>query len=218
VVSGSQYFETFGFDSSHKWRNIGIMIAIALAYLLAAVVGSETRRFTPQGGAPLVFTKRADRTPRKKPSDKEDDVEKTAPALQALNNSGICAPGNKLGELALTWRDINVNIGEAEILKGISGFVRRGELTALCGASGAGKTTLLTALSQTNFAGVLQGEVLVDGKTPDENYRKTIGLLPASFLPLCLCRSFTLSLSLSFSLPRTISLSLSRSLCRMGTC
>ncbi|KAK4120366.1 hypothetical protein N657DRAFT_693082 [Parathielavia appendiculata] len=172
LVSGSQYFETFGFDISHKWRNIGIMIAIALAYLLAAVVGSETRRFTPQGGAPLIFTKRPDKT-SKKPSDKAD-VEKAAPTMQALN-SGISVPGNKLGELALTWRDINVNIGGNEILKGISGFARRGELTALCGASGAGKTTLLTALSQTNFAGDLQGEVLVDGRPPDENYRKTIG-------------------------------------------
>jgi ABC-type multidrug transport system fused ATPase/permease subunit len=168
------------------------MIAIAIAYLLAAVVGSETRRFAPQGGAPLIFTKRPDKT-QNKPSDSKDDVEKTAPALQDLN-PGNGAPSSKLGELALTWKNINVNIGEAEILKGISGYVRRGELTALCGASGAGKTTLLTALSQTNFAGVLQGEVLVDGRTPDENYRKTIGLFALLFFFL-----FFLFLSLSLS-------------------
>lgn len=174
-MSGSQYFETFGFDSSNKWRNIGIMIAIALAYLLAAVVGSETRRFAPQGGAPLVFAKRSDKT-TKKPL-KQADVEKTAPVSGPLD-AGSSTAGNKLGELALTWRDLNVNVGETQILSGISGYVRRGELTALCGASGAGKTTLLTALSQTNFAGTSQGQVLVEGRVPDDNYRKTIGKLP----------------------------------------
>ncbi|KAL4863809.1 hypothetical protein BDV12DRAFT_189408 [Aspergillus spectabilis] len=166
TVPGIQYAEAFGFSFSHRWRNIGIMIAIAVAYLVVGIIGSETRNFSSQGGSPLVIAKR-----RSQRSKREDnlDTEKSAPVTTSDTTS---APP---GELALTWRDIHVNIGEKEVLKQISGYVRRGELTALCGASGAGKTTLLTALSQTNFAGELHGEVLVGNKPPSASYRKTAG-------------------------------------------
>ncbi|KAL4783840.1 ABC-2 type transporter-domain-containing protein [Aspergillus varians] len=165
TVPGIQYAEAFGFSFSHRWRNIGIMIAIGLAYLVVGIIGSETRKFSSQGGSPLVVLGRHSF------SDKKEvvDAEKSAPATLEGTTGG------RNGELALTWRDVHVNIGEKDILKRISGYVRRGELTALCGASGAGKTTLLTALSQTNFAGELHGEVLVGNKPPSATYRKTAG-------------------------------------------
>ncbi|KAL7811019.1 P-loop containing nucleoside triphosphate hydrolase protein [Trichoderma aethiopicum] len=162
-VPGAEYIEAYGFSLSHKWRNIGIMISIAFIYLFISMFGSEVMRFAPQGGAPLVFAKRRG---QKEKAVTVTDVEKSAPT-NALSG--------RLGELALTWKDVNVHIGDKHILKDISGYVKRGELTALCGASGAGKTTLLTALSQTNFAGTLTGEVLVGNKPPTSSYRKTVG-------------------------------------------
>lgn len=162
-VPGIEYVEAYGFSLSHKWRNIGIMISIAFIYLFISMFGSEVMRFAPQGGAPLVFAKRRG---QKEKAVTVTDVEKSAPT-NALSG--------RLGELALTWKDLNVHIGDKHILKDISGYVKRGELTALCGASGAGKTTLLTALSQTNFAGTLTGEVLVGNQPPTSSYRKTVG-------------------------------------------
>ncbi|KAF4333979.1 ATP-binding protein multidrug cassette transport [Fusarium beomiforme] len=172
-VPGSQYAESFGFSSSHRWRNIGIMIAIAVVYLSAGVFGSEVMRFAPQGGAPLVFAKRRDHTAKSR----LDDVEKSAPASgssSASRQSHILS--GRIGELALKWKNISVDIGDNHILSSISGYVRRGELTALCGASGAGKTTLLTALSQTNFAGrLVGGQILVGSQPPSSSYRKRVG-------------------------------------------
>ncbi|KAK4095235.1 hypothetical protein Purlil1_31 [Purpureocillium lilacinum] len=172
TVPGTQYLESFGFSASHRWRNIGIMISIAVIYLLVGILGSELMSFTTHGGAPLVLAKRRN---SKSPSALED-VEKIAPtSASASITSGLKAAPSNRGEYALTWRDINVNINEAHILKGISGYVKRGELTALCGASGAGKTTLLTALSQTNFSGQVDGEVLVGNRPPGPTYRKKTG-------------------------------------------
>jgi ABC-type multidrug transport system fused ATPase/permease subunit len=142
------------------------MIAIGVAYLVVGIIGSETRNFTSQGGSPLVVVGKQSHENKTETV----DPEKSAPAA----SSDVIAGSS--GELALTWRDVRVNIGEKEVLQDISGYVRRGELTALCGASGAGKTTLLTALSQTNFAGELHGEVLVGNKPPGASYRKAAGM------------------------------------------
>ncbi|WKT52709.1 AAA ATPase domain [Fusarium oxysporum f. sp. vasinfectum] len=165
-VPGLQYAESFGFSYSHRWRNIGIMIAIGLAYLIAGIFGSEFMSFAPNGGAPLVFAKR-----RKASSPDSHDVEKSAPS-----SGHASVLSGRIGQVALKWNQLSVDIGDSHILKNISGYVRRGELTALCGASGAGKTTLLTALSQTNFAGsIVGGEVLVGDQPPSSSYRKTVG-------------------------------------------
>jgi len=143
------------------------MIAIGLAYLIAGIFGSEFMSFAPNGGAPLVFAKR-----RKASSPDSHDVEKSAPS-----SGHASVLSGRIGQVALKWNQLSVDIGDSHILKNISGYVRRGELTALCGASGAGKTTLLTALSQTNFAGsIVGGEVLVGDQPPSSSYRKTVGM------------------------------------------
>ncbi|KAF5580877.1 ATP-binding protein multidrug cassette transport [Fusarium subglutinans] len=165
-VPGLQYAESFGFSYSHRWRNIGIMIALGLAYLVTGIFGSEFMSFAPNGGAPLIFAKRRDTS-----TSNSHDVEKSAPS-----SGHVSVFTTRIGQVALKWSQLSVDIGDSHILKKISGYVRRGELTALCGASGAGKTTLLTALSQTNFAGsIVGGEVLVDDQPPGSSYRKTVG-------------------------------------------
>lgn len=180
TVPGLQYAEAFGFSASHQWRNIGIMIAIAFIYLIVGVFGSEVMSFVPQGGAPLVFARRRSHMSA---TTELEDVEKSAPTSQSSSTTGqVNVLSGQIGELALTWKKISVDIGENHILKSISGYVRRGELTALCGASGAGKTTLLTALSQTNFAGQLQGEILVGNQPPSSSYKKTVGKLLITLL------------------------------------
>ncbi|KAL8987359.1 MAG: hypothetical protein Q9177_003420 [Variospora cf. flavescens] len=173
-VPGSQYAEALGFDFDHRWRNIGIMIAIAMAYVLAGALGSEIMRFTPQGGTPIVYAKNSSKI--QAVSRRSRDIEKEA----ALAPNGDTSSDSDIGKPhhdgpALTWKDLTVDIGDKQILRGISSYVRPGDFIALCGASGAGKTTLLTALSQTNFAGSLGGEVMFGGKEPGRAFKKATG-------------------------------------------
>lgn len=174
VVPGSQYIEALGWQFNHRWRNIGIMIAIAVVYVLVGALGSEIMKFTPQGGAPIVYAKdgrKSRRTPKL-----SGDIEKEA----ALSPAGDISSDSDVGKTyhdgpALTWNNLTVDIGDKQILKGISSYVRPGDFMAVCGASGAGKTTMLTALSQTNFAGVLGGEVLFGGKELGKAFKKATG-------------------------------------------
>lgn len=68
--------------------------------------------------------------------------------------------------ITLSWRDIRVSVnkGGRELLHGVSGIARPGELMALMGASGAGKTTLLNTMLARNLKGLnVQGRVEVNG-------------------------------------------------------
>ncbi|KAJ1864810.1 (ABC) transporter [Coemansia sp. RSA 989] len=51
-----------------------------------------------------------------------------------------------------------------EVLKGVSGIVRPGELLAILGASGAGKSTLLDILSRREKCGKVSGKVLINDR------------------------------------------------------
>ncbi|OCL05443.1 hypothetical protein AOQ84DRAFT_390869 [Glonium stellatum] len=172
-VAGADYVSAYGFSQSHIWRNIGIMIGIALAYLFIGAVGSEIMNFTPQGCLPLILAHDSKR--RKDKIGVLLDVEKIAPTTSSSDVSLRSEKRLVTKHAALTWKNLTVDIGDKQILKGITGYVRRGQLTALCGASGAGKTTLLSALSQTNFAGRLGGEVLFYGKPPGAEFKKITG-------------------------------------------
>ena len=71
----------------------------------------------------------------------------------------------------LAWRDIHYTVVvekdkkkvERKLLTGISGYAKAGQLTALMGASGAGKTTLMDVIAGRKTAGVIEGEILVNG-------------------------------------------------------
>ncbi|KAJ1720063.1 hypothetical protein LPJ53_005263 [Coemansia erecta] len=70
---------------------------------------------------------------------------------------------NPAAEVMLQWDDLNYHVKEQQIMRGISGEVRAGELIAIIGSSGAGKTTLLNALSGRIVGGELSGNILFRG-------------------------------------------------------
>jgi len=150
------------------------MIAIVVVYVIVAVVGSEIMSFSSQGGTPIVYVSKR----RQAKLARTIDAEKSAPTTTQNSNtadSEVKGTHQRHAGPTLTWNNLTVDIGEKQILKGISAFVRPGDFVALCGASGAGKTTLISALSQTNSAGQVGGEVLFGGKATGKAYKKAIG-------------------------------------------
>lgn len=81
--------------------------------------------------------------------------------------------------MSLAVTDLRLAIGQAELLKGVSAELQRGQITAICGPNGAGKSTLLAALAGLH---AVQGGIGVDGEPlaslrPRERARR-IGYLP----------------------------------------
>lgn len=177
VVTGSQLAAYYGYEFSHRWRNVGIIISIAVIYALLGALGSEIMTFVPQGGAPIIFTKQGRKREQVKDNNNSDPEREASSYASSDSNLAEDLKTDVLSSgRHLTWRNISVNIGEKNILRNLSGHAGPGDFIALCGPSGAGKTTLLRALSNTNFSGELVGDVKFGGAVPSHNFRKATGI------------------------------------------
>ncbi|MDH3443759.1 MAG: Fe-S cluster assembly ATPase SufC [Deltaproteobacteria bacterium] len=81
----------------------------------------------------------------------------------------------------LEIRDLRVNVGDKEILRGINLSVGAGQVHAIMGPNGSGKSTLAHVLSGRENYAVTSGEVLYQGKnllsmSPEERAREGIFL------------------------------------------
>ena len=82
---------------------------------------------------------------------------------------------------SLVIKDLHVNIGDREIVKGLSLEIERGKVHAIMGPNGSGKSTLAKVLAGHPDYTVTSGEVLMDGEPilemeADERARKGIFL------------------------------------------
>ncbi|MCZ2109664.1 MAG: Fe-S cluster assembly ATPase SufC [Dehalococcoidia bacterium] len=87
----------------------------------------------------------------------------------------------------LEIRDLHANIGDKEILKGLSLSIDAGEIHAIMGPNGSGKSTLANVLMGNPNYTVTNGEVLIKGQPilgmrPDE--RAKLGLFLAFQYPV----------------------------------
>jgi ATP-binding cassette subfamily G (WHITE) protein 2 (SNQ2) len=207
VVSSQNYLEsTFGYKQSHLGRNIGVLIAFSVLYLVPTLFAAEIMNFGGSGGGMTIFA-RTKNTKATMAAGKQKDARTDDPeAAAAGNNSshfqvgsdtrryttssdgtaadgGTTTAGNKdhqshSDRAVFTWRDLNLVIPTGrKLLHNVDGFVRPGQMTALMGASGAGKTTLLTTLSQRMAIGELTGDMLVDGKPLGPGFQKSTGFV-----------------------------------------
>ncbi|KAI9688918.1 MAG: hypothetical protein M1822_001275 [Bathelium mastoideum] len=180
-IPGLQYAEANGLYLAHKWRNVGILFAFIVAYVIISMIGSEIMRFTPQGGSPIVYAKsKKGQAQSESRSDSqsgtdgtlEKDIERALPKSTA---DELKSGPAKHGGPSLTWKNLTIDIGEKRIIKGVSAYIRPGDFVSICGASGAGKTTMLKALSQINVTGEVGGELLFGNTALGQSFKKVTG-------------------------------------------
>eukprot|EP01135_Chromosphaera_perkinsii_P010280 Nk52_evm22s2085 gene=Nk52_evmTU22s2085 len=69
-------------------------------------------------------------------------------------------------------RKIRAPVEEKNILKGVSGSIKPGVMTALMGPSGAGKSTLLDVLAGRKTKGTITGTIRFDGKEAPQDFKQ----------------------------------------------
>lgn len=166
IVTGTDYIETgFQYSPSDLWRNVGIIIALIIFFLIINATVGEYLRFGAGGKTVTFFARENSET--KKLNQKLAEHKKARQNKAGNNASGDL---NIASKSVLTWEGLNYDVpvpgGTKRLLNDIYGYVKPGELTALMGASGAGKTTLLDVLAARKNIGVISGDVLIDGTKP----------------------------------------------------
>ncbi|KAI0417832.1 ABC-2 type transporter-domain-containing protein [Xylaria grammica] len=191
-VDGDRYLASaFQYYASHKWRNLGIVIAFMLFSLFTYMVAAELVSEKKSKGEVLVF--RRGHKPAQFKERKGDVEEGEGPRVGPTVTNVSRAQNKEAGFLeqqksVFHWDDVCYDIkikGEPRrILDHVDGWVKPGTLTALMGVSGAGKTTLLDALASRITMGVITGDMLVDGRPCDDSFQRKTGYVQQQDLHL----------------------------------
>ncbi|KAM0335530.1 hypothetical protein ACHAQA_000578 [Verticillium albo-atrum] len=188
-VSGDAYIESaYSYTHSHKWRNVGILIAFAVAFHLLYIVATEYISAKKSKGEVLVFQRGAIPTTAKGQDDVEGSLSGPIPVTEKPNgqssNGGVLQASTSVFHWNDVCYDIKIKNEPRRILDHVDGWVKPGTLTALMGVSGAGKTTLLDCLADRVSMGVITGEMLVDGKIRDQSFQRKTGYVQQQDLHL----------------------------------
>lgn len=188
-VNGDAYINSqYKYFNSHKWRNIGILIAFVIALHMLYFLATEYIAAKKSKGEVLVF-RRGVTPPTKAKVDEESSVSGPIPILEKEND----LPSSDVGAIQAStsvfhWSkvcyDVKIKTETRRILDHVDGWVKPGTLTALMGVSGAGKTTLLDVLADRVSVGVITGEMLVDGKIRDASFQRNTGYVQQQDLHL----------------------------------
>jgi len=133
-VDGEAYLSAqLGYSYSHLWRNVGIIIAFWMFFVLMTLVGLERTLKAPKGGGTVnVYRKGVEW----KPSDEEAQRETVIPVqnkedsktgMQRLSEDGGLLSWDRVGYT------IKANGKRKVLLTDISGYVKPGRMTALMG-------------------------------------------------------------------------------------
>lgn len=182
-VNGEDYISSaYNYHHSDKWRNVGIIIAMAVFNHFVYFIASEYITASKSKGEVLVFRRGfVPQSPTKGGNDIEKSLSGPVPVVTKSdghipNTEGIFAGSTSVFHWNNVCYDIKIKGHPRRILDNVDGWVKPGTLTALMGVSGAGKTTLLDCLADRRVGvGVITGEMLVDGKLRDESFQRKTG-------------------------------------------
>ncbi|KAF6831400.1 ABC multidrug transporter [Colletotrichum musicola] len=199
-VSGDEHLRVvYGFHDSHRWRNFGIIVALAVFFMVLYLVAVELVASERSKGEVLVFTRKALKKVKRGSKDVENAGE--APQRPASESQDDSENSDLAKQTSIFhWQDVCYDVkvkGETRrILDHVDGWVKPGTLTALMGVSGAGKTSLLDVLASRVTMGVVSGQMLVDGRLRDSSFQRKTGYVTQQDLHL---NTATVREALSFS-------------------
>lgn len=194
-VNGTDYLRlSYEYYNSHKWRNIGIVIAYIVVFLFVYIWLTEWNKGAMQKGELVLYLRGSLKKIRKQTEAKRATANDPENNLQnekisyadASENSGAGHSSStsveKIPEQSqiFHWRNLTYSVKikseERTILDHVDGWVKPGQVTALMGASGAGKTTLLNCLSERVTSGTItDGTRMVNGHSLDSSFQRSIG-------------------------------------------
>ncbi|OLN85666.1 Multidrug resistance protein CDR1 [Colletotrichum chlorophyti] len=189
-VSGTTYvLSSYGFVNSHRWRNLGVMIAYMALFMGLHLFATEYVASERSKGEVLVFSRSAMSKHRKHGvADDEAGIKGKATPQQGSSDSMEGVSGMEEQTSIFHWKDvcydIKIKSEPRRILDNVDGWVKPGTLTALMGVSGAGKTTLLDVLATRVTMGVISGEMLVNGQPRDGSFQRKTGYVTQQDLHL----------------------------------
>ncbi|GAB7362987.1 hypothetical protein MBLNU230_g3282t1 [Neophaeotheca triangularis] len=178
-IDGDDYYTSyFAFDRSHLWRNVGIIIAMTVAYVALSLFLLEVSEWNSAGASGIQFSKKQ-QSLANKTDEEATTVSAASQPYDDTEHQQAEATTVKATNSVFTWNNISYDVSvagtERRFLDGVSGYCKPREMTALVGASGAGKSTLLTALSQRQKTGSVHGELRADGQELSLDFRRQIG-------------------------------------------
>ncbi|KAK3312070.1 putative ABC transporter [Apodospora peruviana] len=183
IVRGEDYLRlSFGYETSHLWRNFGVIIAFTVLYLGTYLLAAEYISAQKPKGEILVFRRGHSRISQRS-SDAETGGD-GSPASSTFAQLTAASDDNKQTSIqkhssTFSWRDIcldiQVNKEQRRILESVDGWIKPGTLTALLGPSGAGKTSLLDVLASRATIGIVSGQVCIDGSPRDASFQRKTG-------------------------------------------
>ncbi|KAM0324525.1 hypothetical protein ACHAQA_007910 [Verticillium albo-atrum] len=187
-VDGAAYLlDAYGYKNAHRWRNLGVIIAYTILFMVLHLVATEYVASERSKGEVLVFSRQSMRQRRTVKGNDQESNTSDAPRQTVESDSEAVSDMVKQTSV-FHWKDVCYDIkikGEPRrILDNVDGWVKPGTLTALMGVSGAGKTTLLDVLASRVTMGVISGEMLVDGHLRDETFQRKTGYVTQQDLHL----------------------------------
>jgi ATP-binding cassette, subfamily G (WHITE), member 2, PDR len=191
ILNGDAYINSqYKYYNSHKWRNIGILIAFAIGLHAIHLVATEYISAKKSKGEVLVF-RHGVTAPAKAKADVEASVSGPIAVLEKENDMpssssdiGAIQASTSVFHWSKVCYDVKIKTETRRILDHVDGWVKPGTLTALMGVSGAGKTTLLDVLADRVSVGVITGEMLVDGKIRNASFQRKTGYVQQQDLHL----------------------------------
>ncbi|KAL3446381.1 ABC-2 type transporter-domain-containing protein [Aspergillus insuetus] len=191
VVQGTEFVRSaYGYLSKNRWRNFGIILALAIFLCVCHLVTSEIVSAQRSKGEVLVFRRGKAQQARAKRQngDEEQIANPVARSVNVGNEGSTDIAGVEKQSSIFHWEDVTYDIKikkeDRRILDHVDGWIRPGTLTALMGVSGAGKTTLLDVLASRTTMGVITGSMLVDGRPRDDSFQRKTGYVQQQDLHL----------------------------------
>ncbi|KAG8216186.1 ABC-2 type transporter-domain-containing protein [Butyriboletus roseoflavus] len=187
-VNGNNFvLLSYGYSYSHLWRNLGIVIAFAVFFIILLLIFTEFNTSLAGATSVVLFKQGADVSAIQDEISPLSNLDEEKPKVPSSTNSESDARRENKEDIrealehqaktrnTFTWQEMNYEVAGRRLLNDVAGFVAPGRLTALMGESGAGKTTLLNVLAERTETGVVSGTRLVNGHPLPPDFQAQTG-------------------------------------------